>query len=96
MTIKLYVDDILQEEYTDDGLVVLVRSKKMSMINLFSAEDVVLPWSEKHFLLPNGAEYTIRISTSPALREACRIMKQFKGLRFLELCDGKARLLIDY
>lgn len=96
MTIKLYVDDILQEEYTDDGFVVLVRSEKMSMFNLFSAEDVVLPWREKIFLLPNGAQYTIWISTSPALQEACRIMKQFKGLRLLELCDGNAKILIDY
>lgn len=98
MKIKLYIDDVLKEECTEEGFVVLLGTETM-IINLFSApnkKDIVFPYSEKKYSLPNGALYTIRISTSPAFQEACNIMKQFKDLKFIEICDGNAKLQIDY
>ncbi len=95
MKIKLYVDDVLKEEYVEDGFVAFLGTKKMSVINLLSGTDIILPYVDKKILFPNGVLYTIRISTSPAFLEACNMMKQFKGL-FVEICDDNARLIIEY
>jgi len=96
MKIKLYVDDVLKEEYIDDGFVILVKRKNTSFVNLFSDEKaMVSPYYEKEYLLPNGSLYMIRISTSPVFQEAANIMKQFKGLKYVELCDGNAKLQIE-
>ena len=97
MKIKLYVDDVLKEEYIDDGFVILVKRKNTSFVNLFSDEKgMVSPYYEKEYLLPNGSLYMIRISTSPVFQEASNIVKQFKGLKYVELCDGNATLQIEY
>lgn len=97
MKIKLYVDDVLKEEYIDDGFVILVKRKNTSFVNLFSDEKgMVSPYYEKEYLLPNGSIYMIRISTSPVFQEASNIVKQFKGLKYVELCDGNATLQIEY
>ena len=96
MKIKLYVDDVLKEECVEEGFVVFWGTKKMSVINLFSGTDIVFPYTDKNFLFPNGVLYTIRISTSPAFYDACNMMNQFKGLKFIEICDGDAKLQIDY
>lgn len=97
MTIKLYVDDVLKEECAEDGFIVSVRTKNMNIFNLFSDEkNLVLPCSEKSYLFPNGAVYALKISTSPVYSEVCNIMKDFKGLTFMEICDGNAKLQIDY
>ena len=96
MQIKLYIDDVLKEEYIDDGFVILVKRKNTSFVNLFSDEKgMVSPYYEKEYLLPNGSLYIIRISTSPVFQEASNIVKQFKGLKYVELCDGNAKLQIE-
>ena len=96
MKIKLYVDDVLKEEYIDDGFVILVKRKNTSFVNLFSDEKgIVSPYYEKEYLLPNGNLYIIRISTSPVFQEAANVVKQFKGLKYVELCDGNAKLQIE-
>ena len=96
MKIKLYIDDVLKEEYIDDGFVILVKRKNTSFVNLFSDEKaMVSPYYEKEYLLPNGSLYIIRISTSPVFQEASNIVKQFKGLKYVELCDGNAKLQIE-
>ena len=96
MKIKLYVDDVLKEEYIDDGFVILVKRKNASFVDLCSDEKaIVSPYYEKEYLLPNGNLYIIRISTSPVFQEASNIMKQFKGLKYIELCDGNAKLQIE-
>ena len=97
MKIKLYIDDVLKEECIDNGFVILVKRKNTSFVNLFSDEkDMVSPYYEKEYLLPNGSLYMIRISTSPVFQEASNIVKQFKGLKYVELCDGNATLQIEY
>ena len=97
MKIKLYIDDVLTEECIDDGFVILVKRKNTSFVNLFSDEKgMVSPYYEKEYLLPNGSIYMIRISTSPVFQEASNIVKQFKGLKYVELCDGNATLQIEY
>ena len=97
MKIKLYIDDVLTEECIDDGFVILVKRKNTSFVNLFSDEKgMVSPYYEKEYLLPNGSLYMIRISTSPVFQEASNIVKQFKGLKYVELCDGNATLQIEY
>ena len=96
MKIKLYVDDVLKEEYIDDGFVILIKRKNTSFVNLFSDEKgIVSPYYEKEYLLPNGNLYIIRISTSPVFQEAANVVKQFKGLKYVELCDGNAKLQIE-
>ena len=96
MKIKLYVDDVLKEEYIDDGFVILVKRKNTSFVNLFSDEKaIVSPYYEREYLLPNGSLYMIRISTSPVFQEAAHIVKQFRGLKYVELCDGNAKLQIE-
>ena len=65
-------------------------------MNLFSNEKaIVSPYYEREFLLPNGSLYMIGISTSPVFQEAAHIVKQFKGLKYVELCDGNAKLQIE-
>ena len=96
MKIKLYIDDVLKEECIDNGFVILVKRKNTSFVNLFSDEKgMVSPYYEKEYLLPNGSLYIIRISTSPVFQEASNIVKQFKGLKYVELCDGNAKLQIE-
>ena len=96
MKIKLYVDNVLKEECNDDGFVILVKRKNTSFVNLFSDEKgIVSPYYEKEYLLPNGNLYIIRISTSPVFQEASNIVKLFKGLKYVELCDGNAKLQIE-
>ena len=96
MKIKLYVDDVLKEEYIDDGFVILVKRKNASFVDLCSDEKaIVSPYYEKEYLLPNGNLYIIRISTSPVFQEASNIVKLFKGLKYVELCDGNAKLQIE-
>ena len=96
MKIKLYVDDVLKEEYIDDGFVILVKRKNTSFVNLFSDEKaIVSPYYEKEYLLPNGNLYIIGISTSSVFQEVANIVKQFKGLKYVELCDGNAKLQIE-
>lgn len=96
MKIKLYIDDVLKEEYIDNGFVILVKRKNTSFVNLFSDEKaMVSPYYEKEYLLPNGNLYIIGISTSPVFQEAANIVKQFKGLKYVELCDGNAKLQIE-
>ena len=95
MKIKLYVDDVLKEECVEDGFVILVKTKNMSFVNLFSDEkNIACPYYEKEYLVPNGNLYTLRISTSPVFQKAANIMKQFKGLNYVEICDGNAKLQI--
>lgn len=96
MKIKLYVDDVLKEECAEEGFVVHCGSEKMSMLNLFSGKDVIHPYRDKEFVFPNGTVYTVRISTSPFFRDACAIMNQYEGLTFIEICDGNAKLQINY
>ena len=96
MKIKLYIDDVLKEECIDNGFVILVKRKNTSFVNLFSDEKaMVSPYYEKEYLLPNGNLYIIGISTSPVFQEAANIVKQFKGLKYVELCDGNAKLQIE-
>lgn len=96
MKIKLYIDDVLKEECIEDGFVILVKRKNTSFVNLFSDEKaMVSPYYEKEYLLPNGNLYIIGISTSPVFQEAANIVKQFKGLKYVELCDGNAKLQIE-
>lgn len=97
MKIKLYVDNVLKEECNDDGFVVLVKRKNTRFFNLFYDDKaIVSPYYEKEYLLPNGNLYIIGISTSPVFQEAANIVKQFKGLKYVELCDGNAKLQIEY
>lgn len=96
MKIKLYVDNVLKEECNDDGFVILVKRKNTRFINLFYDEKaIVSPYYEKEYLLPNGNLYIIGISTSPVFQEAANIVKQFKELKYVELCDGNAKLQIE-
>ena len=96
MKIKLYVDNVLKEECNDDGFVILVKRKNTRFLNLFSDEKaIVSPYYEKEYLLPNGNLYIIGISTSSVFQEVANIVKQFKGLKYVELCDGNAKLQIE-
>ena len=97
MKIKLYVDDVLKEEFVEEGFAVLIKTKNVSIVNLFSEEKtIVSPYYDKEYLLPNGNLYTIRISTSPIFLKAANIMKQFKGLKYVEICDGNTNIQIEY
>ena len=97
MKIKLYVDNVLKEECNVDGFVILVKRKNTRFLNLFSDEKaIVSPYYDKEYLLPNGNLYTIRISTSPIFLKAANIMKQFKGLKYVEICDGNTNIQIEY
>lgn len=96
MKIKLYVDGVLKDECVEEGFVVHCGSEKMSMLNLFSGKDIINPYCDKELVFPNGTSYKIRISKSPYFSEVCKIVKQYKGLTFVEICDGNAKLLIDF
>jgi len=97
MKIKLYLDDVLKEEFVEDGFAVLVKTKNVSVINLFSEEKAfVSPYYDKEYFLPNGNVCTIRISMAPVFQEAANNMKQFKGLKHVEICNGNAKLQIEY
>lgn len=96
MKIKLYVDGVLQEECVEEGFVVHCGSEKMSILNIFSGKDVIKPYCDKEFVFPNGATYKIRISKSPYFGEVCKMVKQYEGLTFVDICDGNVKLQIDF
>lgn len=97
MRIKLYVDGVLKEECVEEGFVILVKTKNTSFVNIFSdKKDIACPYYEKEYLFPNGNLYTLRVSTSPVFQKAAEIMKQFKGLNYVEICAENAMLQIDY
>lgn len=97
MKIELYIDNILKEESIEDGFVILVETKNTNFVKIFSDErDIVSPYYDKEYLFPNGSLYKIRISTAPVFQKIADIMKQFKGLKYVEICDGNARLQIYY
>ena len=97
MKIKLYVNDTLQEECDEPGIVAMVRAGNMNMFNMLGngVERLISPYVDKEFLLSNGVHCQIRISQAELFHEACEILKGFQGMKMVVFQYGQARLEIE-
>lgn len=93
MKMKLYMDDVLVEECTEEGFIIFCATKDMSILELFGLGHK-FPCREKKYDLPNGNFYSIKLTTSPVFQEVFDIMNQFQGLKFLELQNENAKLQV--
>lgn len=94
MKIKIYADGVLTEEYAEDGFILFLGTKTMTILNLFDAWRKI-PCNQKEYLFPNGSLYQLKITTDPIFQEALDIMNEFKGLILIELCEGNVKLQVE-
>ena len=97
MKIKFYINDVLQEECVEQGIVVMVRAENMTMFNMLgnSMDSLISPYVDKEFLFSNECLCQIRISQAELFHEACEIMKGFEGMKMVVFQCGQARLEIE-
>ncbi len=97
MKIKFYINDVLQEERVEQGIVVMVRAKNMNIFNMLrnGMDSLISPYADKEFWLSNDCRCQIRISKAELFYEACEIMKSFEGMKVVVFQRGDARLEIE-
>ena len=94
MKIKIYADDVLTEEYEEDGFILFFGTKTMNILNLFDAWRKI-SCNQKEYLFPNGSLYQLKISTDPVFQEVLDIMNEFKGLILIELCEDNVKFQVE-
>ena len=94
MKIKIYADDVLTEEYEEEGFILFLGTKTMNILNLFDGWRKI-PYDQKEYLFPNGSLYQLKITTDPNFQEVLNIMNEFKGLILIELCEGNEKLQVE-
>lgn len=97
MKIRFFINDILQSESIENGFVVMVGLKSMSMFKLLGDEmTLISPYEDKEILLPNGNKVRMRISRSKIFDDAREKMSGYKGLTLVEFRVENAKLEIEW
>ena len=96
MKIKYYVNDVLKEESSQTGIVLYVGVGKVSMFNLISiGSEFLAPCVERKFPLSDGRQIRIKISQAELFEDAYKKMKQFEGMKIVEVNGDDVKLEIE-
>lgn len=92
MKIRIYENEVLKEEFAEEGFVCGVSCGEINAFNI--GENELTPFITREISV-GGENVRVRTTTSPELVGVMEILKHFRGIKLVTIEKGSAKIEVE-